>query len=168
MSGRRREAPELESIADGLHSLAIRVLRTVRTEDPASGIGAARLSALSVLVFRGPMPIGELAATEQVRPPTMTRLVQALEADGLVRRESDPGDRRQVRVRATARGQRLLEQGRRRRIEALARRLQVLPVEARADVTRAITALENVFGARRPLRPPPRSSGRTSGRSRGG
>lgn len=64
------------------------------SEDGASGLTAPRLSALSVVVFRGPLTLGALAAAEQVRPPTMTRLVAALEADGLVAREPDPRDGR--------------------------------------------------------------------------
>lgn len=154
-------AAELESLADRLHGLAIRMLRTVRTEDVVAGMSGPRLSALSVVVFRGPILIGELAAAEQVRPPTMTRLVQAMEAEGLVRREQDAADRRQVRIVATARGKRLLEQGRQRRVRALATRLEPLSATARADLARTIAALEKLF------RPPPRPSERTSGKARG-
>src|SRR5947208_1023753 len=78
--------------ADRFHSAAIHALRHVRREDPATGLGAARLSALSVLVFGGPRTLGELAAAEQVRPPTMTSIVRALESGGYVRRGSDPND----------------------------------------------------------------------------
>ena len=152
---------ELESMADRLHGLAIRMLRTVRTEDVTTGISGPRLSALSVVVYRGPILIGALAAAEQVRPPTMTRLVQALEAEGLVRRESDAADRRQVRIVATARGKRLLDQGRQRRVRALVGRLEPLSATARAELARTIAALEKVF------RPPPRPSERTSGKARG-
>lgn len=106
--------------ADRFHSAAIHTLRYVRREDPATGVPAARLSALSVLVFGGPRTLGELAAAEQVRPPTMTRIVQALEEDGLVRRGRDPDDGRVVRIRATAKGQRVMRQGRERRITNLA------------------------------------------------
>lgn len=135
-------------MADRLHSLAIRLLRTVRTEDDATGLSAPRLSALSVLVFAGERSMGELAAAEQVRPPTMTRLVQGLEADGLVERSADPEDGRQVRVRATAAGRKLLEAARRRRVDALVSRLDALAPTARADVARAVEALERVFGVR--------------------
>src|SRR5438105_10926547 len=106
--------------ADKLHSASIHVLRRVAREDPASGLSAAQLSALSVLVFGGPRTLGELAAAEQVRPPTMTRIVQALEADGLVRRECDAGDGRIHRLTATARGRRVMQRGRERRVAQLA------------------------------------------------
>jgi DNA-binding MarR family transcriptional regulator len=75
---------------------------------------------LSVLVFGGPRTLGELAAAEQVRPPTMTRIVQALEEDGLVRRAPDPYDGRVVRMHATAKGKRVMQRGRERRIANLA------------------------------------------------
>jgi DNA-binding MarR family transcriptional regulator len=123
--------------ADRLHSAAIHLLRLLRREDDAAGLSAPRLSALSVLVFGGPRTVGELAAAEQVRPPTMTRLVQALAAEGLVSREADPADARAVRVRATAKGKRLLQEGRARRVEALAGRLASLPAGDLATLDRA-------------------------------
>src|SRR3954471_9374068 len=112
--------------ADRFHSAAIHALRHVRREDPATGLGPARLSALSVLVFGGPRTLGELAAAEQVRPPTMTSIVRALEDGGYVRRESDPNDGRIARVSATPKGNQVLQRGRRRRVERLGRRLAKL------------------------------------------
>src|SRR5437667_3390038 len=96
----RQDTPEI--LADRLHSAAIHLLRRLRREDDASGLSAPRLSALSVVVFGGPLPIGALAAAEQVRVPTMSRVVASLESDGLVRRVLDDADRRVVRVEATA------------------------------------------------------------------
>src|SRR5918999_2994793 len=102
-------------LADRLHSAAIHLLRRLRREDARTGLSGPRLSALSVVVFAGPLTLGELAAAEQVRPPTMTRLVRALEARGLVTREPDERDGRVVRLRATAKGRSLMAQGRARR-----------------------------------------------------
>jgi DNA-binding MarR family transcriptional regulator len=127
--------------ADRLHSASIHVLRRVAREDPASGLSAARLSALSVLVFSGPRTLGELAAAEQVRPPTMTSIVRGLEASSLVRREADPNDGRVVRVHATAKGNRVLQNARQRRIGNLAERLANL--DAR-DVARVLEAAKLV------------------------
>jgi len=79
-----------------------------------------RASALSVLVFGGPMPIGQLAAAEQVSAPAITKTVTALEAEGLARRSRSTSDRRIVLVAATARGRALLERGRAARVRALA------------------------------------------------
>src|SRR5262245_4343785 len=117
---------ELSTAADRFHSAAIHALRYARREDEASGLSPARLSALSVLVFGGSRTIGELAAAEQVRPPTMSGIVDGLEEDGLVRRASDPDDGRVVRVLASAKGRRVLQRARERRIAALAERLSRL------------------------------------------
>src|ERR1700758_1842514 len=106
--------------ADRFHSAAIHALRHVRREDPETGLSAARLSALSVLVFGGPRTLGELAAAEHVRPATMTRIVQALEGEGLVRREADPDDGRVTRLHATPKGERAWWRGRERRVATLA------------------------------------------------
>jgi DNA-binding MarR family transcriptional regulator len=111
---RRRE------VADRLHSAAIHLLRRVRRVDEASGLSAARLSALSVVVFGGPTTLGRLARAEQVTAPTMSKLVDALEREGLVTREADERDGRAVLVRPTSEGERILVESRRRRIEELA------------------------------------------------
>lgn len=138
---------EAEAIADRLHSAAIHVLRRVRVEDAASGLTAPRLSALSGIVFRGPLTLGELAAAEQVRPPTVTRLVRDLEAEGLARVRIDPGDRRVRRVEATERGRRLLHEGRKRRVERLARDVAALPEPERDALARGVDVLESLLGA---------------------
>jgi len=138
-------APETARIADQLHSAAIHLLRRVRKQDAASGEGPARLSALSVLVFGGPMTLGELAAAEQVRPPTMTRIVTGLEQGGLARRMADPRDARRVRICASAKGARLLQSGRKRRIEYLARRLEVLENNELEALRKGVDILEKVL-----------------------
>lgn len=130
--------------AESIHSAAIHLLRRLRREDDASGLTAPRLSALSVVVFGGPLSLGALAAAEQVRPPTMTRLVAALEADGLVVREPDPRDGRGVLVRATAAGRQLLEEGRTRRTSALVRQLAALDADELATLCDAAAILERL------------------------
>ncbi len=105
--------------ANRLHSLAIHLLRTARIDDATLGITPERLSVLSVLVYGGPTLLGRLATIEQVTPPAITRHVDALERDGLAKREPVTGDRRAIRVRATPAGRRLVERGRRNRIRAL-------------------------------------------------
>ena len=136
----------LEAVADRLHSAAIHLLRRVREQDEALGISGPRLSALSVVVFAGPLPIGGLAAAEGVRPPTMTRLVDGLEREGLVVREDDPEDRRTVRVRATARGARILQRGRARRVAPLTAGLRTLDRDDMDALTEAVAILERVLG----------------------
>src|SRR3569833_1841477 len=78
--------------ANKLHSTAIHLLRLLRTRDKASGVGPARLSALSVLVFAGPKSLKELAKIEQVKPPTITRIVARHERTGHARRHTDKLD----------------------------------------------------------------------------
>ena len=119
--------------ADRFHSAAIHALRHVRREDPATGVPPAQLSALSVLVLGGSRTLDGLASAEQVRPPTMTRIVQALKAEGLVRRESDPRDGRVQRLSATAKGRRVMQQARKRRVTNLATLLERL---SPAEITR--------------------------------
>jgi DNA-binding MarR family transcriptional regulator len=131
--------------ADRFHSAAIHALRHVRREDPATGLSAARLSALSVLVFGGPRTLGELAAAEHVRPATMTKIAQALEQEGYVRRESDPADGRVARLRATAKGERVLWRGRRRRVEELAALLARLEPDEVARVHEAAELIERAL-----------------------
>lgn len=128
--------------ADRFHSAAIHALRHVAREDPASGLSAARLSALSVLVFGGPKTLGELAAAEQVRPPTITRIVRGLEEAGLVQREADPKDGRVVRVHASPKGRRVLQRARKRRITELAERLSNLDSSQIAIVREAAELVE--------------------------
>ena len=112
--------------ADRLHSAAIRLLRLVRSEDAQSGIGPAQLSALSVLVFGGAKTVSELATLEQVRPPTMSRIVDGLVRKKLVQRVKDEADRRTVRVSTTAKGEKLMLAGKERRVKALAARFDAL------------------------------------------
>jgi DNA-binding MarR family transcriptional regulator len=106
--------------ANALHSAALRLLRRASAIDPQMSLDGPRASALSVLVYGGDMPIGRLAAIEQVSPPAITKTVSALEADGLVERSGSPDDRRVVLVRATEQGRALIERGRAARVLAVA------------------------------------------------
>jgi DNA-binding MarR family transcriptional regulator len=122
---RSKESSRLE-VADRLHSAAIHLLRHARKQDVLAHQGPARLSALSVLVFGGPMALGQLAAAEQVKPPTMSRIVVGLKRSGLAKIETDAKDARRIRVTATAKGERLLQRARVRRIQLLAETLSGL------------------------------------------
>lgn len=114
---------ERRAVADRLHAAAIHLLRHARKPDVLAGQGPARLSALSVLVFVGPLTLGQLAAAEQVTPPTMSRIVAGLKRSGLARIEADARDARRIRVTATPKGERLLQQARERRIQTVAQAL---------------------------------------------
>jgi DNA-binding MarR family transcriptional regulator len=130
-----RASRRTEETADRIHSAAIHLLRFVRKEDAASGLPAAQLSALSVLVFAGPQSLSALAAAEQVKPPTMSQLVSEMERKGLVVRA--PMDRRSIRVSATEKGRRLMEVGRKRRLHRLTAALTQLPPEKLAMLREA-------------------------------
>jgi DNA-binding MarR family transcriptional regulator len=136
--------PTPTDLADRLHSAAIHLLRRLRREDDASGLPAPQLSALSVIVFAGPITLGELARAEQVRPPTISKLIVELEARGLVARDLDAADRRIVRVRATARGTKVLHDGRQRRVATLVASLGSLSTRDRALLARALPVLERI------------------------
>ena len=139
-------------VADRLHSAAIHLIRTIRHVDPESGLSPARLSALSVLVFSGSRTLGELARAEQVKPPTMSRLVDGLEADGLTRRKAGTKDLRQVSVEPTAKGRRILERARRARIHAVAELLASLANEDVAVLGKAADLVEHMVGTALPAR----------------
>jgi DNA-binding MarR family transcriptional regulator len=94
----------VELLADRLHSAAIHLLRRLRKEDVTTGLGPARLSALSVVVFGGPLRISDLAKAEQVKTPTITPIVAALEREGLIVRGADATDARAAILRPTAKG----------------------------------------------------------------
>ncbi len=119
----------LEEVGRSLHSNAIHLLRRVRTEDSAMGIGPAQASALSVVVFSGPLTLNKLAEAEQVRPPTMSRVVEALVKEGLVRRETNRDDRRSVMISPTDKGTRILHEGRSRREKRLIKLLSKLEAD---------------------------------------
>lgn len=144
-----RASPRHTQVADRLHSAAIHVLRHVRRQDEALGVGPAGLSALSVLVFAGPRSLGALAAAEQVKPPTMSRLVSGLERDGLATRVPDPADGRGVVVQATPKGRRVLLAGRRRRVAALAHRLSGLTNEELDRLHEAAELMERISRSER-------------------
>jgi len=132
------------ALAARLHSVTVHLLRRLRVEDEAAGLSPARLSALSVLVFGGAHTLGALAEVEQVRAPTMTRLVSSLEAAGLVEKTRDPSDGRVVQVRATEAGRRVLEEGRGRRVAHLSALLDRLDAAERDVVARATSLLERL------------------------
>lgn len=131
-------------LAMRLHAASIRLLRALRREDDGSGLSAPRLSALSVIAFAGPLSLAELARAEQVRPPTMSRIVEALVKAGLVTRQAEATDRRSVRIAVTDDGRRLMEAGRERRILALGERLERLADSELRALARGVEIFEQL------------------------
>ena len=142
-NGRERE------VADRLHSAAVHLLRRARGRDPLTGVSPAQLSALSVLMS-GPKTLGELAAAEQVRPPTMSRLVSEMERAGVARKVTDRADARVIRVHATPKGLRALSRGRAMRIEAIEALMSELDPDDLLTVERAVGTIEKLLGQRAP------------------
>ena len=135
--------------ARDLNSAAIHLLRGMRAADRASGLTPARLSALSVLVFGGPCTLGELARTEDVTGPTMSRIVDGLVGLGLASRDEHPDSARQVLVSATEAGLELMHEAAQLRIDVIVAALRSLPTEERRAIVdaSALAARAVVAGA---------------------
>jgi DNA-binding MarR family transcriptional regulator len=123
-SERKRECTmsrqdEIERVAMRLHSAAIHLIRSLRSEDRVLGLPPARLSALSIIVFVGPQSLHSLCKAEQVQPPTMSKLIDSLVEEKLVSRRPDPNDRRGIVISPTEKGRRLILKGRERRVKKL-------------------------------------------------
>jgi DNA-binding MarR family transcriptional regulator len=152
------------TVADRLHSAAVHLLRRLRRQDETMGLTPARASALSIMVFGGPVTIGALARAEQVSPPTVTRLVVGMERDGLLRREHDAEDGRVVWLHPTPKGARILHEGRRRRVAALAEDLETLTAPERETIAAAAGILERMLANGRGGRDRKGGSGTKGGR----
>lgn len=136
---------DLHVTANVLHSAALRLLRMAREADVGMSLDGPRASALSVLTYAGPQPMTRLAAIEQVSPPAITKVVTALEADGLVTRTTSPTDGRVVIAAVTPKGRRLLERGRAARVRAVADRMAVLSDRDQATLRRAAQLMERML-----------------------
>ncbi len=130
----------MEVLADRLHAAALRLSRRHARDDRP--LSPPRRSALSTVALAGPVGVGALASTEGVSAPTMSRLIDALERDGLVRRIPDRADARGVLVSITAAGRAALRE--RHRAPALARDLAALSEDERAVVARAAELIERL------------------------
>jgi DNA-binding MarR family transcriptional regulator len=131
------------SLAPRLRVAVTRLNRRLRS-NALGGISPAQASALSMIERLGSPALNALAAAEQVRPPSMTRIVDALEALGLVERRVDDADRRSSRVTLTTFGRRELTTIRGRKTAFLEQRLAALSVAERTAVARALDILERL------------------------
>jgi DNA-binding MarR family transcriptional regulator len=133
--------------ARALNSGSIHLLRAMRRVDRLSGLTPARLSALSVLVFGGPCSLGRLAKTEGVAGPTMTRIVDGLEAAGLARRLPHPVSARSVLISATDEGTALMHTAAERRLDLIVEALNALPSKQRDKIVAAAPGLVDLAAA---------------------
>ncbi len=139
----------LTRTANALHSLSIHLLRHAREADKGSGLSPERLSLLSILTYAGPLSVTRLSELESVSLPAISRIVSALEERGLVKRTRSREDARAVSVTATTKGQRLMEKGRRRRLEIIAGELSQLSKSDLQQLSRIGAILENLEKAGR-------------------
>lgn len=137
----QEEFSPAEETADRLHSAAIHLLRRLRSEDRHSGLTGPRLSALSVIVFEGPITVSDLASAEQVSKPTISNLVKKLVQEGLVTRRADPEDARIVRLVASERGRNLLLEGKLRRVRRLSQKIEELSAKEQELLKQAASIL---------------------------
>ena len=140
--------PAIDAELVGRLRLAVARLSRQLRQQGASDITPSQLSALATIENHGPITLGALAGHERVQPPTMTRVVAALEEAGLVSREIDASDRRIARVQVTAEGHRFIERSRRKRNAWIAGRLRELPAEDIADLERTVLLLEHLIEGR--------------------
>jgi DNA-binding MarR family transcriptional regulator len=133
-----------EEMAGRLRIAANRLQRRLRQES-LGGLSPAQASALGSVGRHGSPTLGELAAIEQVQPPTMTRIVASLTEAGMVTRVADPNDRRSARVRITSSGERALERMRTRKNAFLLRRLDELTAEERQRAAELVELLERLL-----------------------
>jgi DNA-binding MarR family transcriptional regulator len=135
-------------LAGRLRLAVTRLNRRLRQE-AESGLSASAHAALATVSHRGPLSLGELAAIEGVKPPSMTTMVASLEAQGLVTRVVDAADRRVARVTVTPRGKLRLQRSRNRKTAYLAARLERLDDEQLRVLDEAATILESFLGEER-------------------
>jgi len=136
-------ATEVANLAPRLRVAVTRLNRRLRS-NALGGISPAQASALSMIERLGSPALNTLAAAEQIRPPSMTRIVDALESDGLVERRVDDADRRSFRVSLTSAGRRELTTIRNRKTAFLERRLAALSQADRVAVAHALDILERL------------------------
>jgi DNA-binding MarR family transcriptional regulator len=137
----RHGDPEL---AARLRLVVNRLARQLRNQAPAD-LSPSLTSALVTIEVRGPITLGQLAVSERVTPPSITRMMTSLEARGLVRREADPADRRIKYVSLTAEGRRMVLRTRTRKTALLAKRLRKLDESELAVVREVLPLLEGLL-----------------------
>lgn len=125
--------------------------RRLREIDARAGLTSARFSVLASLRFHGSKNVGELAADERVKPPSMTRLLRDMRRDGLVNATPDPDDGRGVVVRMTPRATRLFDAVRAEKISLVADYLANLPADAREAIRQAFDTLEELGEPTEPM-----------------
>jgi DNA-binding MarR family transcriptional regulator len=132
-------------MAARLRLSATRLARRLRQE-AGTGHSPSQLSALAVVHNEGPLTLGALAEHERVAPPTITKVVAKLEAEGLLQRARDASDGRVILVRTTAAGRALVAETRRRKTTWLTERIRGLAPDEQARLADALEVLDRLIG----------------------
>jgi DNA-binding MarR family transcriptional regulator len=135
---------DVSGLASSLRIAVMRLARRLRSERKSEGLTVSQLSALGTIEREGPSSPTHLAAAERVQPPSMTRVIAALEELGLVHRHAHETDGRQCLIALSGRGRELLAEDRSRRQAWLARRLDELTPEERAALRVAAPIVERL------------------------
>ena len=141
-----RTTLDTAALAHDLRLAVMRFSRRLRNQRVDTSVTLTHLAALSTLKRNGPMSPGELAAQERVQPPSMTRVVVALEGMGLVTRTPHPTDGRQVIIGLTPAAEDLLDEEARAREAWLSGRLQELSADERTVLREAAQIMEKLAG----------------------
>lgn len=137
---------DIADLAAELRLAVVRLNRRLRQQHPTDDLTLTQISALSVVKREGPITAGELAAREQVRPPSMTRVIAALEAAGMLSRAGNPNDARQVVVQITDLGRSRLDELIRARELWLSEQISTLSEADRDVLHRASAILDDLAG----------------------
>lgn len=138
--------PDIAPLANELRLAIHRLTRRLRQQHPEEELTLTQLSALAIIWRDGPLTAGDLAAREQVRPPSITRVVDGLENMGVVRRKDNPADGRQVLVEITPLGSRRMEENVKAREAWLAQQLTTLSAKDREVLKKAAALINDLAG----------------------
>jgi len=133
--------PELASV---FRLALLRAARRIRAQRVNTEVTLSQLSALATVRKFGPLSAGEVAAAEQMQPPSMTKILAALESGGLIERAPHPEDRRQSIISITEAGEALIQSEARARDAWLAQRLAELTEDEREQLWRLVGVLERL------------------------
>ena len=134
-------------LASQLRVSMMRLVRRLRAERVRHALSLTQISALATLEREGPLTPGELAAHEQVQPPSLTRVLAVLEERGLIQRTPHASDRRQHVVTLTPAARELLGEDRRLREAWLAQRLAELTPDEREILKQAAPIIDRIARA---------------------
>lgn len=143
-AGDEREEVPAEQLAGALRIAVMRLTRRLRSEQTDESLTLSQVSALSSLDRHGPCSPSTLAELERVQPPSMTRVIAALEEQGLAVRAPHETDRRQSVIALSDKGRALLDEARRQRQAWLGRALAELPEHERRAIAVALPVLERL------------------------